>query len=141
MRKHARFLYQPAIPLGKNRTFVTGSKTHLAIAAEAAAEGTVLLKNDGTLPLRDCTRICLFGRGAGSGFLFGGGGSGRLETAGRINLAQGLQKNDIEVFQPLIDFYTAYVDAEAAQMFARLRLLRWFLLEARWSRLRIGSML
>lgn len=116
MRKHARFLYQPVIPLGKNRTFVTGSKAHLAIAADAAAEGTVLLKNDGTLPLRDCTRLCLFGRGAGSGFLFGGGGSGRLHTEGRIDLAQGLEINGVEIFRPLVDFYTAYVDAEAAKM-------------------------
>lgn len=116
MRKHARFLYQPAIPLGRNRTFVTGSRAHLAVAAEAATEGTVLLKNNGTLPLLTCSRICLFGRGAGSGFLFGGGGSGRLQTEGRIDLAQGLQMNDVEVFQPLIDFYTAYVDAEAVQM-------------------------
>ena len=116
MRKHARFLYQPVHPLGKNRTFVTGSKAHLTIAADAATEGTVLLKNDGTLPLNDCTRLCLFGRGAGSGFLFGGGGSGRLHTAGRVDLAQGLALNGVEVFAPLVDFYSAYVDAETVQM-------------------------
>ena len=73
MRKHARFLYQPVIHLGKTRKFVTGSKAHLAISAEAATEGTVLLKNNGALPLKNCSRVSLFGRGAGSGFLFGGG--------------------------------------------------------------------
>ena len=36
MRKHARFLYQPVLPLGKNNTFVTGCKAHLKVAADAA---------------------------------------------------------------------------------------------------------
>ena len=110
MRKHARFLYQPVIPLGKNGTFVTGCKAHLALAANAAAEGTVLLKNDGTLPLTDCTKVALLGRGAGSGFLFGGGGSGTLYTSGRVNLAEGLKDLGIEIYQPAVDFYTQFVD-------------------------------
>ena len=75
MKKFARFLYQPVMPLGKNRTFVTGCKQHWDVAKQAAAEGTVLLKNDGTLPLRKGSKVCLFGRGAVD-FLFGGGGSG-----------------------------------------------------------------
>ena len=115
MRKHARFLYQPVIPLGKNRTFVTGCKAHLNAVADIAAEGTVLLKNDGTLPLTDCTKVALLGRGAGSGFLFGGGGSGTLYTSGRVNLAEGLKDLGIEIYQPAVDFYTQFVDKEAAE--------------------------
>ena len=112
MRKHARFLYQPVIPLGKNKTFVTGCKAHLAATADIAAEGTVLLKNDGLLPITDLSKVALLGRGAGSGFLFGGGGSGSLHTTGRVNLVDGLKKCGIEVYQPAVDFYTAFVDKE-----------------------------
>ena len=80
MRKHARWLYQPVMPLGKNGTVITGCKAHWDLCREIAVEGTVLLKNDGTLPLKQGTKICLFGRGAGQ-FLFGGGGSGYWVSA------------------------------------------------------------
>ncbi len=112
MRKHARFLYQPVIPLGKNGTFVTGCKAHLNLAANAAAEGTVLLKNDGVLPLSGPCKVALFGRGAGSGFLFGGGGSGSLYTTGRVALAEGLKNTGFEIYQPLVDFYSEFVRNE-----------------------------
>ncbi len=69
--KHARFLYQPVRPLGKNGAPVTGCKAHWQLACAAAAEGTVLLKNDGALPLQQGTRVSLFGLGAGD-FLFAG---------------------------------------------------------------------
>lgn len=115
MIKHARFLYQPVMPLGKNRTFVTGCKAHRNVAMEAAAEGTVLLKNDGTLPLKKGAKVCLFGRGAGD-FIFGGGGSGNVHTNQKINLAQGLQaaadRGEIEFFAPLIPFYEAQRERE-----------------------------
>lgn len=79
MEKFARFTCQPPIPLGKNRTFITGCKAHWAIAKQGALEGTVLLKNDGTLPLKQGAKICMFGSGTGE-FLFGGGGSGGVIT-------------------------------------------------------------
>ena len=120
MRKHARFLYQPVIPLGKNGTFVTGCKAHLNLAADVATEGTVLLKNDGTLPLSGPCKIALFGRGAGSGFLFGGGGSGTLYTTGRVSLSEGLKNAGFEIYQPLVDFYTDFVDKETAE-----KLISW----------------
>ena len=48
LSRFARFFYQPVLPLGKNRTFVTCSNAHWRLAREAAVEGTVLLKNDST---------------------------------------------------------------------------------------------
>ena len=113
LRKHARFLYQPVLPLGKNRTFVTNSKAHWALAEDAAAEGTVLLKNNGTLPLKPGAKICLFGLGAGD-FQFGGGGSGRVFTEKLITLADGLEmaqkEGKIQFFAPLVDFYKNFVE-------------------------------
>ena len=109
LRKHARFLYQPVLPLGKNRSFVTNSKAHWALAEQTAIEGTVLLKNDGTLPLSAGARICLFGMGAGD-FQFGGGGSGKVFTDTQITLADGLRESDkVAFFDPLVQFYTDYV--------------------------------
>jgi len=121
LRKHARFLYQPVLPLGKNRTFVTSSKAHWALAEQTAVEGTVLLKNDGTLPLKTGAKVCLFGLGAGD-FQFGGGGSGKVFTDKLITLADGLeaaqQEGKLSFFKPVADFYKDWVgkflaDAEA----------------------------
>lgn len=108
MRKHGRFLYQTVLPLGRNGKVATGSKEHRIIAAKAAAEGTVLLKNDGTLPLQKGVKLCLFGRGAGD-FLFGGGGSGYVCSSNLITLDNGLQmaaaKGEIGYFPDVAQFY------------------------------------
>jgi beta-glucosidase len=110
--KHARFLYQPVLPLGKNGTLVTGSKTHWELACKAAAEGTVLLKNDGTLPLKPGTKVSLFGLGAGD-FLLGGGGSGIVFTDLKITLADGLQNackaGKLDYFPETAEFYVQTV--------------------------------
>ncbi len=101
-----RFRYQPVVPLGKDGRKVTASKAHLAVSKEAAVEGTVLLKNDGVLPLKKGQKVCLFGRGAGE-FVFGGGGSGNVLSDIRISLADALIEADragkISLFTPLID--------------------------------------
>ena len=90
LNRHARFLYQPVLPLGKNGKLVTNSPAHWRLAKEAAIEGTVLLKNDGALPLKQGSKVCLFGTGAGE-YLCGGGGSGKVFSDREITLADGLQ--------------------------------------------------
>jgi len=118
LRKHARFLYQPVLPLGKNQRMVTNSKAHWDVSLQAATEGTVLLKNEGTLPLKQGAKICLFGIGAGE-YLLGGGGSGTVYTEMDGTLAGGLERaadrGEIEFFSPLVDFYTQEIQKVFAQ--------------------------
>ena len=114
LSRFARFFYQPVRPLGKNRSFVTCSNAHWALAKQAATEGTVLLKNDGTLPLEKGSRVCLFGIGAGE-FLFGGGGSAEVFPDREITLAQGLQaaadRGEIRFFPDTVEFYVNRTEA------------------------------
>lgn len=130
MRKHARYLYQPVMPLGKNGTVITGCKAHWDLSREVAIEGTVLLKNDGTLPLKKGSKICLFGRGAGQ-FLFGGGGSGYVHGKKTVSLADGLREaannGEIEFFDPLVDFYKKAVreDLENQKKNNQLKVSGW----------------
>lgn len=142
MARFERFMYHPNRPLGKNGSFVTGCKAHWKLAKEAAIEGTVLLKNDGTLPLKKGSKVCLFGRGAGrflrnvlpwrdaenATFLFGGGGSGRVHTDTYITLADALESSDeVDVFTPSIDFYTeaCKADAIAINQWEREKQAQW----------------
>ncbi|MBO4264990.1 MAG: hypothetical protein J5922_02800 [Clostridia bacterium] len=64
MEKWYRMTHNPVIPLGKDRTPITGSDEHLRLCYEAGAEGAVLLKNDGTLPLSKHTKVAIFGKGS-----------------------------------------------------------------------------
>ena len=76
MKRWARALYQPGIPLGQDGKRVTGSKEHIALSKEAAKEGMVLVKNENkVLPLAKGTRVALFGKGTFD-YVKGGGGSG-----------------------------------------------------------------
>ena len=61
-----------------------------AVSRRAAAEGAVLLENDGMLPLREGARIALFGMGAGR-TVKGGTGSGDVNSRDTVNVRRGLE--------------------------------------------------
>ncbi len=66
------------------------------LAGRAAEEGMVLLKNDGTLPLKAEAKIALFGRGA----VFtvkGGSGSGEVNGRKAVSVYGGLRKEGYEI--------------------------------------------
>lgn len=65
-------------------------KEHAALSRRAAAEGMVLLKNDGALPLAPGSRIALFGGGAEQ-TVKGGTGSGDVNERNAVNIRQGLK--------------------------------------------------
>lgn len=66
-------------------------KRHSALARRAAAEGIVLLKNEGTLPLKTSDPIALFGSGAGK-TVKGGIGSGDVNNRNSISVYRGIKE-------------------------------------------------
>lgn len=66
------------------------------IARKAAAEGIVLLKNDGVLPLKKGSKIALFGSGAGQ-TIKGGTGSGDVNEREVVSIYEGLRNAGLEV--------------------------------------------
>ena len=64
---------------------------HRALAGKAAAEGIVLLKNDGGLPLKLSDPIALFGSGADK-TVKGGIGSGDVNNRENISIFRGVRE-------------------------------------------------
>ncbi len=70
-------------------TITEREKRNQALAFEAAAEGIVLLENDGALPLKP-GRLALFGAGAAY-TIQGGSGSGEVNVRHAVNALEGLE--------------------------------------------------
>lgn len=109
MAKWQRFQYLPYIPLGSDGRRVTGSREHIALSRRAAAEGSVLLKNEGgILPLEKGAKVALFGK-ASVDYVKGGGGSGDVTVAYVLDLCQSMEEKQregkVSVFRPLCEFY------------------------------------
>lgn len=114
MDKWARINYQPNLPLGENRTYLTSSPEHLELSREAAEEGMVLLKNEANvLPLPAGSRAALFGK-ATFDYVQGGGGSGMVYTTHRRSIYDGFAAlgNRVSVFEPLAQFYRENVEQQ-----------------------------
>ena len=104
MKKWARLLYQPALPLYEGKR-VTASPEHIDISKKAAVEGMVLLKNEGSLlPLDAKKPLVLLGK-ASVEYVKGGGGSGDVSCAYVRSLYDGLKLRGVEIYEPFIDFY------------------------------------
>ena len=75
-----------------------------SIAKEVAQEGFVLLKNDGTLPMAE-GRVTLLGVSA-EDILYGGGGSGAVDSSTALTLKSALEASGFEVNPTMWSFYT-----------------------------------
>ena len=116
--KWQRIRFMPNIPLGKDGQRVTACPEHIALAREAATEGMVLLKNDGTLPLKKGQKLAVFGK-AQADYVKGGGGSGTTYPPYEVSILKGLQNREqegtLELYAPLSKFYQENVDEQYAQ--------------------------
>ena len=68
-----------------------------ALCRAAAAEGAVLLKNDGALPIRAGETVALFGRCASDYFYVGYGSGGDVVKPYAVSLTEGLRQNGIKL--------------------------------------------
>ena len=119
-------------------------KAHAAITRQSAAEGIVLLKNNGCLPLTpskgkgNSEAPSLFGEGGGRGyiialfgensydFLSGGTGSGCVHPPYVVDMLQGLQNAGIQSSATLTDIYRKYIDYAKVKFQAERHPAKWF---------------
>lgn len=92
-------------------------KKDAQIARSAAAQSMVLLKNDAfALPFqKDIHQVALFGNN-GYKLIAGGTGSGDVNKAYSVSLAQGLKNAGYEIDQDLQKAYTGYLTDYAAKL-------------------------
>ena len=91
-------------------------KAHAQIVREAAAEGTVLLKNnENLLPLNHMENVALFGCGSYRP-IAGGTGSGDVNKAYIVSLVEGMRNAGFNVDNNLVSEYTKYLWAYDEKM-------------------------
>ena len=101
--------YTKASPNGAENTRELDNRR---IAYEAACEGMVLLKNDGTLPLKT-KKVALYGPGAAM-TIKGGTGSGEVNERHAVSVLEGMENRDFQITtKGWIEEYAAfYTQAE-----------------------------
>jgi beta-glucosidase len=86
-------------------------KAHAQVGREAAAQGMVLLRNEGVLPLRSSAKLALFGNSSYS-MITGGTGSGDVNEAYSVSLVEGLKGAGISIDGALAEGYEHHIQEE-----------------------------
>ncbi|MDY6418584.1 MAG: glycoside hydrolase family 3 N-terminal domain-containing protein, partial [Bacteroidales bacterium] len=89
-------------------------KGHAQLVRKAAAEGLVLLENNGVLPLQDVRTVALYGVGSYD-FIAGGTGSGNVNKAYVRNVAEGLRENGLAVDADIETWYSQYITLQKTE--------------------------
>ena len=123
-------------PASNNPDFVA----HAAITRQSAAEGIVLLKNNGALPFRTegtpspshpltssplIKTVALFGENSYD-FLSGGTGSGCVHPPYVVDMLTGLKNAGIKSSETLTNIYRMYIDYAKVKFQAERHPAKWF---------------
>ena len=101
-------------------------KAHGAITRQTAAEGIVLLKNNGTLPWKyGIKTVALFGENSYD-FLSGGTGSGCVHPPYVVDMLQGLENAGIKSSPVLTDIYRKYIEYAKVKFQAERHPAKWY---------------
>ena len=105
-------------------------KAHAAITRQSAAEGIVLLKNNGTLPWKNgaIKTVSLFGENSYD-FLSGGTGSGCVHPPYVVDMLQGLENAGIKSSPVLTDIYRKYIEFAKVKFQAERHPAKWYQME------------
>jgi beta-glucosidase len=105
-------------------------KTHAAITRQSAAEGIVLLKNNGALPWKDgaIKTVALFGENSYD-FLSGGTGSGCVHPPYVIDMLEGLKNAGIKSSPTLTNIYRKYIEYAKVKFQAERHPAKWYQME------------
>ena len=96
-------------------------KAHIARVRELAPECTVLLKNEGVLPLKGIGKLALYGSGARR-TIKGGTGSGDVNVRHFVNVEEGLENAGFEITtKEWLDAYDQAVEKVKKEYFAEIR--------------------
>lgn len=90
-------------------------KAHAKLAAKAAEEAMILLKNDNkTLPFDKIKKVALFGKNSYSAFITGGTGSGEVNFEKSISIAEAFQNAGFAITADLQKTYQQFIDTVVA---------------------------
>lgn len=84
------------------------------ICRRVASEGCVLLKNNGSLPLKN-KKVSVFGRCQIDTFSVGYGSGGAVKAPYKINFLDGLINNGANLYCELVNIYKAWCDANVPE--------------------------
>ena len=100
-------------------------EAHANLTCEVAAEGFVLLKNEGmTLPLKE-RKVALFGSTAYN-FIAGGAGSGNVNRPYVVDLREGLLGNGFTLNESLDKVYQEHIKSEKELLTPQQKLRKWY---------------
>ncbi|MDD6284565.1 MAG: glycoside hydrolase family 3 C-terminal domain-containing protein [Firmicutes bacterium] len=80
------------------------------LSRQAAAEGIVLLKNDGVLPLSADSTVALLGRAQFDTVISGEGSGGLVNVPYSVNYITALREHGVNIYEPLADMYEDWID-------------------------------
>ena len=97
-------LYKDLITVYTSGSDVVTTDESAKVCQTIEEEGMVLLKNEDGLPLKEGAKVSLLGQDSVD-FVYGGSGSGSVDTSQALNLKKAMEASGFEVNETLWDFY------------------------------------